>query len=251
MTQLQGIDFETTMTLDISQKRRSGTGSRGRVSSFTYMYQFAVLGASRVGKSALVQRWLEETFVETHIETVDESYQFSVQSNGVRVPVQVVDTGGSHCFPAMRSRLARAAHGFLFVFDAHDRNSFNRIKELRQEIEQLRCTRPGQPTEDTRNLVSTSMPAVLVANKTDGDNTTDSLNLRLEARQLAEQLGCDYVETSAKHDHGVNEAFRCLMARVEKTYSLDLFRSTKTLSNRRSRKKSAKKWWSTLRKIFK
>ncbi|XP_062509328.1 ras-like protein 1 [Corticium candelabrum] len=245
------------MALQDKQKRSNdvlmaSAQSSRRSNSFPYKYQFAVLGASRVGKSALVRRWMTpETFIETHYETVDESYEKTVPVGvgNARVQIHVVDTGGSHSFPAMRSLLARDADGFLLVFDTHDRNSFTRVKEIRQEIEEMRRLSRKQHSEAAAagtNIVS-SLPAVLVANKTDGDDTVDSLALRQEAKELARQLGIGYVETSAKNNRNITEIFRCLILRVQNSFAHD-FAAMGTKA--RKNKTVTKRLWRSIRVVF-
>ena len=224
--------------------------------SSTYMYQFAVLGAAGVGKSALVRRWISPaTFVQVHDETVEESFVHSLEMSGVRVPVQVIDSSGSYCFPSMRRLLALGAHGFLLVYDVNNRDSFKRILELKQEIEQVRCGRlRNGPAEANPAAASPSVPVVIVANKTDGNVTSDTVTLRLEARKLAEQLGCGYIETSVKENYNVNEAFHRLMSRVWKSYSLSWVLAAKkwvnNINNKEKRKRKAMTVWNDIRRRF-
>jgi small GTP-binding protein len=209
------------------------------------MYQFAVLGAAGVGKSALVRRWISpDTFVQVHKETVEESFLHSFELSGIRVPVQIIDSSGSYCFPSMRRLLALGAHGFLLVYDVNNRDSLKKIVELKKEIERVRCERGTNP--------AAAVPVVIVANKTDGSVTSDTVPLRLEARKLAEQLGCEYVETSAKENYNVNEAFRRLVGWVSKSYSLSwVLTATKWVNNiKQKRKRKAVKIWKEIRRKF-
>nr|CAD2183888.1 unnamed protein product [Meloidogyne enterolobii] len=72
-------------------------------------YWVALFGAGGVGKSSLVQRFIKNTFTDVYSPTIEDTYQQVINcSDQGRLAVctlHLVDTTGSHQFPAMQ-RLA-------------------------------------------------------------------------------------------------------------------------------------------------
>lgn len=78
------------------------------------IYRLVVLGGSKVGKTAIVQRFLYNTFPETHSATVEELHRADYEVKGLGiVGVEILDTSGSFPFPAMQ-RLAISSGMFYY-----------------------------------------------------------------------------------------------------------------------------------------
>lgn len=100
----------------------------------------------------------------------------------------------------MRDNYYRGGDGFFCVFSIDDRSSFEALKQYHEHI--CRVT----DRED--------MPLLLVANKTDLEDQRKVT--KEEAMELAKSWGasCAYMETSAKEDHAVQDAFEALARRI-------------------------------------
>jgi Ras-related protein Rab-1A len=68
--------------------------------------------------------------------------------------------------------------------------------------------------EELTALAKDDVPKILVATKIDLANQRQ-VSFE-EAKQLADQLGVPYIETSAKNDMNVSEAYHVLVRRVER-----------------------------------
>jgi GTPase SAR1 family protein len=87
------------------------------------------------------------------------------------------------------------------VFSVTNRPSFDLIRRLNTDI----VNETGNP----------NIPRIIVGNKTDaGPRRVE----QSEAIQLAKELGCDYVETSAKNNERIQETFMTLLDRIEADY---------------------------------
>ncbi|KFV07688.1 GTP-binding protein Rhes [Tauraco erythrolophus] len=92
------------------------------------------LGAAGVGKTALIRRFLMDTFEPKHRRTVEELHSKEYEVSGATVKVEILDTSGSSSFPAMRKLSIQNSDAFALVYAVDDAESFESIKSLREEI---------------------------------------------------------------------------------------------------------------------
>ncbi|KAM9780489.1 ras-related protein Rap-1b-like [Neosynchiropus ocellatus] len=149
------------------------------------------LGAAGVGKTALIQRFLKDTFEDRHRRTVEELHREEYEVGGVKVSIDIVDTSGSYSFPAMRKLSASA-----LVYAVNHPQSLEAVKSLRDEILEVK--------EDKYT------PIVVIGNKMDRLSER-----RVSSRDVLATVALDwnssFVESSAKDDINVLEAFRELL----------------------------------------
>lgn len=100
----------------------------------------------------------------------------------------------------MRDNYYRGGDGFFCVFSIDDRTGFETLKQYRRHI----C----------RVIDREDFPMLLVANKSDLEEQRKVS--REEALDLANLWGpnCEYIETSAKEDQEVQNAFENLARRI-------------------------------------
>ncbi|NXW50279.1 RHES protein, partial [Nyctiprogne leucopyga] len=157
------------------------------------------LGAAGVGKTALIRRFLTDTFEPKHRRTVEELHSQECEVSGARVRVEILDTSGSYSFPAMRKLSIQNSHAFALVYAVDDAESFESVKSLREEILEVK--------EDK------SPPIVVVGNK--ADNGVERRVPVEEALSLVElDWNSRFMETSAKNNENVLEVFRELLQRA-------------------------------------
>ncbi|CAG2227868.1 unnamed protein product [Mytilus edulis] len=119
--------------------------------------QIAVLGSGRVGKSSILQQYLNGGFSNAYTEPVEDIYPKPYDINGKRRFVDYMDTAGNIYFPAMRKIYISKAKGFVLVYSICDSRSFEEVQKLWNEIKSVR----------ENNL---SIPCVIVGNKLDEEN---------------------------------------------------------------------------------
>ncbi|KAJ9126090.1 GTPase Ypt2 [Naganishia onofrii] len=110
---------------------------------------------------------------------------------------------GQERFRTITTAYYRGAMGILLVYDVTDEKSFQNIRTWYQNVEQH---------------ASEGVDKILIGNKCDWDEKR-AVTLE-QGRQLADELGIRFVETSAKDNEGVEEAFFTL-ARDIKTRLID------------------------------
>ncbi|KAM4600905.1 ras-related protein Rab-42b [Polymixia lowei] len=168
------------------------------LSLWQYQFRVIMLGDSTVGKSSLLKRYTEDTFLETINQTVGVDFyvHFLEVEPGVRVKLQFWDTAGQERFRSVTRSYYRNSVGGLLVFDLTNRASFDHVKEWHAEV----CER----VQPHRVLF------ILVGHKNDRDAQGERKVSRQEAEKLAAQLGMPYTEASAKTGQSVRETFELL-----------------------------------------
>uniref|UniRef100_A0A674K825 Uncharacterized protein n=1 Tax=Terrapene triunguis TaxID=2587831 RepID=A0A674K825_9SAUR len=165
---------------------RGGAGSRGAGTMCRARVRLVFLGAAGVGKTALVRRFLQDTFEARHRRTVEELHLLELEAgSGLRLRLEILDTSGSYRFPAMRRLCIGRA----------DPDSFAEVQRLRDEILEAR-----------RGAV----PVVVVGNKS--DLAPGEPDPRIAAAQR--DWGCACLEASAKQGRNVVGLFQELLRQV-------------------------------------
>jgi Ras-related protein Rab-1A len=160
------------------------------MSAFTHLLKLVLIGDTGVGKSCLLMRVADDTFVETFITTIGVDFRFRVLRIGdKKVKLQIWDTAGQERFRTITSAYYRSGDGVIIVYDVGKRETFDHVREWFQEISKY--TKP-------ETLV------LLIANKADRVDRVVSVE---EGQMLAKELGISIIETSAKTAENVEAAF--------------------------------------------
>ncbi len=155
-----------------------------------------ILGASNVGKSALILRFTEDVFkVGSYKPTLGVDFTKKIIHNtGKLVELQIWDTGGEERFRSLTKAYYRNIHGCLLVYDVTDRESFNALHYWLEDL-----TEHGNKMERR----------VIVANKS--DLSKERVVTEYEGKVFATMKGVDYCECSAKTGKDVELAFKVLV----------------------------------------
>ncbi|KAF2876755.1 ras family-domain-containing protein [Massariosphaeria phaeospora] len=178
------------------------------------LYKLVVLGDGGVGKTALTIQLCLNHFVETYDPTIEDSYRKQVQIDSQSCMLEVLDTAGQEEYIALRDQWIRDGEGFVLVYSISSRSSFARIQRFHSQIQRVKETSlSGSPTYPGSPLSASSLnsgsfaqvPVMLVGNKC--DRVTEREVSTQEGSALAKELGCDFVEASAKNCVNVEKAF--------------------------------------------
>lgn len=87
-----------------------------------------LIGDSGVGKTALLQRYIEGNFIHTLASTIGIDFRTKLVTVGDRaIKLQIWDTAGQERFRAITAAYFRAAVAVLFVYDITSRSSFENL----------------------------------------------------------------------------------------------------------------------------
>lgn len=180
------------------------------------LYKLVVLGDGGVGKTALTIQLCLNHFVETYDPTIEDSYRKQVVIDQQSCMLEVLDTAGQEEYTALRDQWIRDGEGFVLVYSITSRSSFTRINKFYQQIKMVKeSASSGSPTGATylssslNSPVASSsggpVPVMLVGNKS--DKAVERAVSSQEGYALAKELGCEFVEASAKNCINVEKAF--------------------------------------------
>eukprot|EP01083_Nonionella_stella_P052754 139852_1 len=156
-------------------------------------FKIVVLGGGGVGKSALTIRLVSDDFLEEYDPTIEDSYRKQCDLDGKSVMLDVLDTAGQDDFAALRDAWMREAEGFLLVYSITKRATFDEVMALYARIMRVK--------EDEESNVH----IILVGNKCDLMNQREVMHK--EGKELADDWGCGFFETSAKTKINNEEPF--------------------------------------------
>ena len=164
-------------------------------------YKVTMLGSGGVGKSALTLRIISGVFTPTYNPTIEDYYRHDTRIDGVGpCIVEILDTAGTEQFASMRQLYITNAQAFALVYSVDDRQSFEEIREIYQQILEVKSL--GEIT------------VVLVGNKCDLEDRREVD--RAEGVQAAKDMcNCPFMETSAKEGTNIQEFFTTLVMAVD------------------------------------
>jgi len=165
------------------------------MTTYDYIFKILLVGDSGVGKSCLLLRYTDNSFSETFISTIGVDFKIkTIVVDGKTVKLQIWDTAGQERFKTITSSYYRGSHGIFVVYDITDPVSFNNVRVWLNEIAKY------MQQEDYKVL--------LVGNK--ADQVSSRAVQRSEAEEYANQLDCQFFETSAKENSNVEQIFQAL-----------------------------------------
>ena len=179
---------------------------------YDYLFKLLLIGNSSVGKSSLLYRFVDNSWDENFVPTkgvdfvrIFYIYNLYIQKlktleiNGKKVKLQIWDTAGQERFKNITASYYRGGHGVLVVYDITDRESFTNLNSWLIEIEK----------NANKNVFK-----LLIGNKSDLE---PQRQVQFdEGKAFAESNGMKFIETSAKTDQKVKEAFETLTKEIIK-----------------------------------
>lgn len=165
---------------------------------YDYLFKVLLIGDSSVGKTSVLLRYVDDKFNAEFQTTIGVDFKVSTfLMNGKNIKLQLWDTAGQDRFKTIVASYYRGAHGILLMYDITNQTSFQNVQRWYDEAQ---------------NYLQKSVPKLLIGNKADlaGQRT-----VRMEdATALADRIGVEYIETSAKNSTNVKSAFEMLTRNI-------------------------------------
>ncbi|KAI9492138.1 P-loop containing nucleoside triphosphate hydrolase protein [Zychaea mexicana] len=173
----------------------------------TATLKLLLIGNSGVGKSSLLLRFTDDTFLppDEVSATIGVDFKVSMMNlNGDTYKLTIWDTAGQERFRTLTSSYYRGAQGVILVYDVCNRETFDALKTWMNEVNTY-CS-------------SQDVVKMIVGNKVDKDGSR--VVSYKEGAELARKLQTLFIECSAKTKVGVKEAFEELVEKIIETPNL-------------------------------
>lgn len=154
----------------------------------TYI-KIVLLGDGRVGKTSILNRYINNIFNDKQEMTINCSYyQKEIEFNGIKYTFCLWDTAGQEKFNALTSIYYRDAKGAILVYDVTLKESFKKVEKWYEELK----------------VFNKETVMILAGNKID----KGKMDIEDEViGKFCKERGMENVFTSAKTGEGLDEVF--------------------------------------------
>lgn len=160
--------------------------------------RLACLGGAGVGKTSITVRFTQNNFESEYDPTIEDTYKHEMNLDGNPISLVILDTAGQEEYSVMRDTHYQNTDGFLLVYDVTNEASLQGITKYSKKILQIK--------------EAESFPIILCGNKCDLEGKRKIS--KEEAEKFANENGFSWLETSAKADINIKEAFEKLVRMV-------------------------------------
>ena len=159
-----------------------------------------VMGFRGVGKSSIVGRFVNHVFESEYNPTIESTYRKRMQYGHESLTLTIHDTTGQDELTVFSARHYIGVHGYIIVYDVTSKHSFEMARYINDKI---LTTMMGS---------AEFIPRLLVGNKCDvGGRRQIPYD---EGERVAQEMGCDFLEVSAKTNKNVEESFHTLLSSI-------------------------------------
>ena len=171
-----------------------------------YLYKVLVVGDIGTGKTSIIKRYVHNIFSMHYKSTIGVDFALKVinwDENSV-VRLQLWDIAGQERFGNMTRVYYKEAVGAMVVFDVTRVSTFEAVQKWKNDIDAKVLLPP-----DNRPI-----PVVLLANKCDLAKEGICQDKRQMDKFCEDNGFIGWFETSAKDDIGIEDAAKCLVAKI-------------------------------------
>ena len=160
---------------------------------YDYIFKLILIGSSGVGKSSILQRYVQKIFNTEYTCTI--GVDFFMKTNNIRdksIKLQLWDTAGTEKFKSITTGYYRGANAAFVVFDLTSKPSFDSVSEWIENY--YKYSNP-----DSEKHV------VLIGNKSDLKENREITKEQIDSFVMNNKI--KYFETSAKNGENIEECF--------------------------------------------
>tara|TARA_B100000586_G_C20104537_1_gene426633 strand:+ start:897 stop:1526 length:630 start_codon:yes stop_codon:yes gene_type:complete len=188
------------------------------MNDYDYSLKFIMVGNPGVGKSTLIEKYINNRFVSPNDITIGVEYNYKIVNiDNKKIKIELWDTAGQERFNSIVQSYYRNAIGAFVVYDISNRLSYNALPRWVRTLDKVD---------------SNIRFKVLIGNKS--DVLAFSQVNKLEGEQVAKKFNfCAFYETSAKDGRNIEDIFENLTKIIkEKIDNGELSLETKGIKSR-------------------
>ncbi len=183
----ENINKESKETENIIMERLNGYQI-----NHDYIFRICMVGDAGVGKTSLLTRFCDNTFNNNYTSTIGVDFKVvTLKYQNIITKLHVWDTAGQERFKSMAINYFRSSHGFMFIYDITEKESFENIQNW------------IDLAFSNSNTVGINF---LVGNKSDIENQRQIS--KDTAKDFANEKNLIFFETSAKSNENVEKVFQ-------------------------------------------
>ena len=169
-----------------------------------YLFRICLLGDAGVGKTSILTRFCDNTFKENYNNTIGVDFRVvTLKYKDLISKIHIWDTAGQERFRSLTINYLHNSHGFLFIFDITNKDSFDNV------VNWINLS-----FDNNKNSVIN----FLIGNKCDQNSRREVEET--EAQHFAKEKHLIYLEVSAKNDENIQKLFYYCAYKLIKYYDL-------------------------------
>ena len=160
-------------------------------SNHKYIFRLCLLGDSFVGKTSILTKYSDGEIPKKYNSTIGVDFKvITLELNDIITKIHIWDTAGQERFKSITVNYFKNSHGFIFVYDITNRESFENLNNWIDLAFQ----------NNQNHFIN-----FLIGNKCDLEN--DRKVTIEEGKNFAEKKKFIFLETSAKDNININKVF--------------------------------------------
>ena len=106
------------------------------MNDYDYSLKFIMVGNPGVGKSTLIEKYINNRFVSPNDITIGVEYNYKIVNiDNKKIKIELWDTAGQEEFDAITKAYYRGAQACVVAFSTIDRASFDAVQKWKKKVE--------------------------------------------------------------------------------------------------------------------
>ena len=193
-------------------------------------YKVLIIGDPDIGKTSLIHRYIYNEFMEKKESTIGLDFQEKkVQvSPEDKIILIIWDTAGSEKFHSIAQSFFTNCDGIILCFDTTDKKTFENLenwinyineyieikdnyfdnnKNKKKDKNEKEEEKEEEEEEEKEWMDDEQFKPIIILAGTKSDLKTEDIITNEEIKRLCKIIKCEYFETSAKENNGVEDLF--------------------------------------------